>query len=196
MMLTASIQALPEGASLCSPAVGRFRAACKVGDLIAAGAPLGELEVLGRRHPVCAPALPGVECLRVEALLTARGWAPVGYGAPLLRALPWAAQGAAAGAAAASAAADAGLPADAVAIEAPIDGLFYASASPDAPPFAPEGALLQPGQVIGLIEVMKFFYEIRFENNSLGGMARVVRVVARDGVAVDAGSALLWVAPA
>ena len=48
-------------------------------------------------------------------------------------------------------------------ILSPLPGTFYRSASPDQPPFKADGADVAVGDVIGLIEVMKSFHEVRAE---------------------------------
>lgn len=45
----------------------------------------------------------------------------------------------------------------------PLPGTFYRASSPDKPPFKTDGDSVAVGDVIGLIEVMKSFHEIRAE---------------------------------
>lgn len=45
----------------------------------------------------------------------------------------------------------------------PLPGIFYHRASPDSPPFKTAGDQVTAGEVIGLIEVMKSFNEVRAE---------------------------------
>lgn len=47
------------------------------------------------------------------------------------------------------------------AIHSPLPGTFYRSSSPDTPPFKADGAAVAVGDVVGLIEVMKSFHEVR-----------------------------------
>ena len=49
------------------------------------------------------------------------------------------------------------------AIHSPLPGTFYRSASPDTPPFKADGDAVAVGDVIGLIEVMKSFHEVKSE---------------------------------
>lgn len=51
-------------------------------------------------------------------------------------------------------------------LDAPIDGTLYYAPSPDAPPFVTEGQTVHHGDIVALIEVMKFFYEIKYEGDS------------------------------
>jgi biotin carboxyl carrier protein len=48
-------------------------------------------------------------------------------------------------------------------ILSPLPGTFYRSASPDKPPYKAEGDAVAVGDVIGLVEVMKSFHEVRSE---------------------------------
>ena len=45
----------------------------------------------------------------------------------------------------------------------PLPGTFYRSSAPDKPPFKADGDTVAVGDVIGLIEVMKSFHEVRAE---------------------------------
>ncbi|MFN4128227.1 MAG: acetyl-CoA carboxylase [Paracoccaceae bacterium] len=48
-------------------------------------------------------------------------------------------------------------------IQSPLPGTFYRASSPDTPPFKADGDAVAVGDVIGLIEVMKSFHEVRSE---------------------------------
>jgi acetyl-CoA carboxylase biotin carboxyl carrier protein len=50
-----------------------------------------------------------------------------------------------------------------VQIHSPLPGTFYRSSSPDKPPFKADGDAVSVGDVIGLIEVMKSFHEVKSE---------------------------------
>jgi acetyl-CoA carboxylase biotin carboxyl carrier protein len=78
------------------------------------------------------------------------------------------------------------LPANAVL--APLTGLFYSSPSPGAQAYTSVGATITIGQVIGLIEAMKLFNEIKSDR---GG--RVVRIYPQDGDLVKAKQPLIEV---
>jgi acetyl-CoA carboxylase biotin carboxyl carrier protein len=45
-------------------------------------------------------------------------------------------------------------------IKSPFPGTFYRRPSPEADPFVSEGDRVQPGDVVGLVEIMKNFYEV------------------------------------
>lgn len=75
-------------------------------------------------------------------------------------------------------------------VKAPLTGLFYRSPSPTAQPFVQVGQTLSVGQVIGLIEAMKLFNEIR---STAAG--RVRKILADSGQLVRAHQPLLEVEP-
>lgn len=74
---------------------------------------------------------------------------------------------------------------------APLTGVFYGSPSPDAEPYVREGKPVSSGQVIGLIEAMKLFNEIK---SDVSGTVR--RIAVGDGDLVKAKQTLIEVDPA
>jgi acetyl-CoA carboxylase biotin carboxyl carrier protein len=77
------------------------------------------------------------------------------------------------------------------AIVAPLTGVYYRSPSPGAEPYLREGGPVNAGQVIGLIEAMKLFNEIK---SDVSGTVR--HIVAGDGDLVKARQTLVEVDPA
>jgi acetyl-CoA carboxylase biotin carboxyl carrier protein len=75
-------------------------------------------------------------------------------------------------------------------VKAPLTGIFYTAPSPGATPYVAVGDHVSVGQVIGLIEAMKLFNEIK---SDLAG--RVVRFVAETGGLVKAKQPLVEVEP-
>ena len=75
-------------------------------------------------------------------------------------------------------------------VKAPLTGIFYTSPSPGAMPYVSVGDHVSVGQVIGLIEAMKLFNEIK---SDLAG--RVARIVAESGSLVKAKQPLIEVDP-
>jgi biotin carboxyl carrier protein len=45
-------------------------------------------------------------------------------------------------------------------IKSPYPGTFYRRPSPDADPYVNEGDTVRPGDVVGLVEIMKNFHEV------------------------------------
>jgi acetyl-CoA carboxylase biotin carboxyl carrier protein len=76
-------------------------------------------------------------------------------------------------------------------VKAPLTGIFYRSSSPQTEPFVQVGSNVEPGDVIGLIEAMKLFNEIR---STASG--RVRRIFAENGQLIRAHQPLLEVEPA
>ena len=66
-------------------------------------------------------------------------------------------------------------------VTAPLTGIFYRSPSPQAPSFVQVGGVVSVGDVVGLIEAMKLFNEVR---STVSG--RVKRIAAENGQLVRA----------
>ena len=75
-------------------------------------------------------------------------------------------------------------------VRAPLTGIFYAAPSPASPPYVTVGHRIKVGDVIGLIEAMKLFNEIKSDQ-----AGRVVRMVAESGKLVKAKQPLIEVEP-
>jgi acetyl-CoA carboxylase biotin carboxyl carrier protein len=75
-------------------------------------------------------------------------------------------------------------------IRAPLTGIFYASPAPGSAPYVQVGGEVAIGQIIGLIEAMKLFNEIK---SDVAG--RVVKLVAESGALVKAKQPLIEVEP-
>ena len=76
-------------------------------------------------------------------------------------------------------------------IKSPIVGTFYAAASPGAPPFVKIGDLIQPGQVVRIIEAMKLMNEIEADVSG-----ELVRGLVENGQPVEYGQGLFAIRPA
>lgn len=75
-------------------------------------------------------------------------------------------------------------------VKAPLTGIFYASPAPGSGPYVQVGGEVAVGQVVGLIEAMKLFNEIK---SDLAG--RVVKVIPESGTLVKAKQPLVEVDP-
>jgi len=91
--------------------------------------------------------------------------------------------------AAATPATDAGTP-QRPAVMAPLTGIWYGSPAPGSAPYVQPGGEVAVGQVIGLIEAMKLFNEIKSDK-----AGRVVKVHAENGKLVRAKQPLIEVDP-
>ncbi len=75
-------------------------------------------------------------------------------------------------------------------VNAPLTGIFYRSATPQAASFTQVGSIVSPGDVIGLIEAMKLFNEIRSQ-----AAGKVRRIMAENGQLVRAHQPLIELEP-
>lgn len=170
---------------LRSPAVGLWRGAPAPGSLLMPGAYIGQLEVLGvlhdlvtddHAHGLVVGETPGARLARV----------PVEHGSLLLSLDP------SAGAVlAVEAEAEAGPGAGGLQFRAPSSGRFYLRPAPDKPAFVEPGSVIQEGQTVCLLEIMKTFHRISYGGAGLPKKAKVAVVVPGDGADVEAGDALL-----
>ncbi len=76
-------------------------------------------------------------------------------------------------------------------IKAPLPGTFYRRSNPDAEAYVSEGDSVQAGDVVGLIEVMKTYYEVRSEQPGV-----VERFLVDNGDPVEAGQEVVALADA
>src|SRR5438270_389833 len=67
----------------------------------------------------------------------------------------------------------------------PMVGTFYRAASPDAPPFVEAGTVVEKGQILCLIEIMKLFTTIYAER-----AGRIVQIGPNNGDLVEFGQTL------
>ena len=75
-------------------------------------------------------------------------------------------------------------------IVSPMVGTFYGAPSPKDTPYVHEGDVIQPGDRVGIVEAMKMMNEIESE---IGG--RVVKILVKNGQAVEFGQPLMIVEP-
>jgi acetyl-CoA carboxylase biotin carboxyl carrier protein len=75
-------------------------------------------------------------------------------------------------------------------IKSPLVGTFYATQSPDSPPFVEVGSKVEPQMVVCIIEAMKVMNEIKAEISGT-----IVEVLVKNGQAVEFGQALFKVKP-
>ena len=75
-------------------------------------------------------------------------------------------------------------------VTAPLVGVFYRSAAPDAESFVKEGDRVEAGQVLCILEAMKLFNEITSDYSGI-----VTRIVPENGELVSLGQELFWIEP-
>jgi oxaloacetate decarboxylase alpha subunit len=75
-------------------------------------------------------------------------------------------------------------------IKAPMVGTFYRAPSPEAPAFAEVDQVIEPGQVICIIEAMKLMNEIKSEIKG-----KVVEVLVENAEPVEYGQTMFLIEP-
>ena len=75
-------------------------------------------------------------------------------------------------------------------IKSPLPGVFYRRSDPTSEPFVAEGDQVEPGDVVGIVEIMKSFHEITSEASGT-----VTRFLVDDEGAVDIGQPLVELDP-
>ncbi|GAA4879399.1 acetyl-CoA carboxylase [Saccharopolyspora cebuensis] len=73
-------------------------------------------------------------------------------------------------------------------VNAQMPGVFYRRPAPDKEAFVEEGVVVEVGQTIGLIEVMKTFNEIKADQSG-----RISKILLEDGDEVEPGQSLFEV---
>ena len=77
-----------------------------------------------------------------------------------------------------------------VTIKSPMVGTFYASPSPDSPPYVSVNQTVTTGQVVCIVEAMKLMNEIESEFSG-----RLIKILAENGKPVEFGQDLFLIEP-
>ena len=173
-----------KNSALLAPSVGVFIPAVTEGDLVSAGQVVGTVDVLGVLRELIVPE--GVAGRVTQRIGGGRSRVPVQYGDVLL-ALSAASMEDAVAATSARTADSQG----ALSFDAPMSGRFYSRPSPTEPPFVAAGDIVQQGQTVGLLEVMKTFNRLVYQGNALPDQATVETIVPNEGDDVVRGDVIL-----
>jgi acetyl-CoA carboxylase biotin carboxyl carrier protein len=76
------------------------------------------------------------------------------------------------------------------AVRSPVSGIFFSAPSPGAAPFVQVGSMVQPDDLVCLVEVMKLFNSV-----PAGARGQVMEVRAANGKLVQRGDILVCIAP-
>ena len=71
-------------------------------------------------------------------------------------------------------------------VKSPLPGTFYRRPSPDAQPYVNEGDSVEAGDVIGLVEIMKQFHEVKADEAGV-----VAQFLVENEAPIDAGQDIL-----
>ena len=77
-----------------------------------------------------------------------------------------------------------------VEIKAPMVGTFYRAPSPEALPYVEEGQLIEPGQIICIIEAMKLMNEIKSEIKG-----KIIEILLDNAEPVEFGQPMFLIEP-
>ena len=169
---------------LLAPTVGVFTAGAREGELVSAGQVLGSIDVLGVLSELRAPE--GVDGRVTSRIGGARTRVPVQYGDPLFTisaaSMAPVMQSGVVGKKGSGAT---------LSFTAPMSGRFYSRPSPNDPPFVSAGDVVQRGQTIGLLEVMKTFNRLVYQGDALPERALVEKIVPGEGDDVVRGDVIL-----
>ncbi len=77
-----------------------------------------------------------------------------------------------------------------VEIKSPMVGTFYRAPNPEAPPYAEVGQVIEPGQVICIIEAMKLMNEIKSEIRG-----KILEILVDNAEPVEFGQSLFLIDP-
>ena len=172
---------------LGAPAVGRLTAAARPGTILGPGDAFAELRILRRNYDLVVPD--GVRGVVRDVLVGAP--AGVAYGEPLLTlAREAAAVDVGEGGGAENPGGEADIPEGMVAVRSQTDGIFYRRPAPEEPAFVEEGAAIERGKVLGLVEVMKCFNQVKAPE-----AGRVARILVTDAAEVKLNQALFLLEP-
>lgn len=186
---------------LRAPEVGLFAGALPAGSVLTPGQIAGTIETLGRARPLVVPEDVGGRIVSDPPALTR---SPVGYGEVVYELETITAGSGVVGDSRAptSAASSKSAPknsadARALVLPSPQAGRFYHRPAPGDAPFVAVGAIVEDGETVGMIEVMKTFSHVPYRAGGLlPRRARVLRAIAADGADVKRGDPLLEVEPA
>ena len=178
-----------------SPVVGRVDGVPELGVFLNPFDAVLSVDILNERHTL---RLPRDVQGRVVEIFVPRALTPVAYNDVLLRLDPQALTAGAAITRAVSGAAGAVQEAAAagmIPVTSPTEGIFYRSASPDAPAYVDMGSQVTAGSVLGLVEVMKCFNPITYGGAGYPARGEIAKILVSDAAEVHFGQPLFWVRP-
>lgn len=185
----------PDTLLVTSPIVGMADGAPKVGLFLNPFDRLITMKVLNQRYVL---RLPRDTHGRVTEVFIPNAYTPVAHGQSIARVDPRVLEagtdgsdGQAGRGITAGEAEDASL----ITIPAPSEGIFYRRPSPDSPPYVEVGSAVAAGNVLGLVEIMKCFYQITYDGPGVPPKGEVVKILAEDVSEVQFGQALFRVKP-
>ncbi len=176
-----------------SPAVGVADGIPDEGAYLNPGEGFLTMRIMGRRHVL---QLPRNVLGRISERFIDDTQTPLDYNQPLLRLSPFNETTATAGGSPSKGEQGEDVDADLIPVESPSEGVFYHRPSPDSPAYVDEGSEVTDGTVVGLVEVMKCFNQIRYGGPGLPERGTVAKVLVEDAAEVTFGQVLFLIRPA
>ncbi len=183
---TALVKKHEEGFTVHSPLVGMAQNFPSEGTLLAPGSLIGRIQVISRLYNIY---LPGNISGRVGKLSTRDKVRALDYQEKIFDLSPLGSieeSDASVGEVSLSSKASDGC----YEIKSPTDGMFYEKPSPDAAPYIQEGMVISQGKIVGLVEVMKTFNQIFFDDAYAPKKAKVVEICVGDATEITSGQTL------
>lgn len=162
-----------------SPIIGRATLTVATDDVISPGHIIGEMWRLNKRFTLKLPD----DCFgRIVLMKGCDRMMPFGYGEPMFEFEEIASYVRHDDARKSTAIKPA------ASVDAPMDGMFYLAPSPKDPPYVKVGDVIAPGQTIGLIEVMKCFYPLKYQGRE---RVKIVDIKVKSASPVSLGAPIL-----
>ena len=185
----------PDTLLVTSPVVGMADGAPTVGLFFNPFDRVIAMKVLNQRYIL---RLPQDAHGRVTEVFIPNAYTPVAYGQPIARIdtrILEAGADAAAGSRGRGGTAGEADDASLITIPAPSEGIFYHRPSPDSPPYVEVGSPVEAGNVLGLVEIMKCFYQITYDGPGLPPNGEIVKILADDASEVQFDQPLFRIKP-
>lgn len=163
-----------------APLIGRVTLSVADDSLIIPGSVVGTLDQLHDRYTLVVPE--DAPLLRVVGVESGFHQASVAYGGTILTCeVVEGGEGSASFSSKVDSEAD-------FAFKSPMAGQIYLRPSPDEPQFIEVGQTVEPGDQIGLVEVMKFFYPL--ELAAPAGRYKLLEFQVADATSIEAGTVI------
>jgi len=157
---------------------------------VVSGQVVGTLRILGRIYDLVAPEGARGYVLRCSL---EPGLHPVEFGQELFQLGAAAAMGGVAEDE--EKAQSAGLSATQIAVRSPTEGVFYRRPDPQSPAYVEVGSVVEAGNPLGLVEVMKCFNQVRYGGAGMPARARVVSIPVEDSAEIHYDQVLFVLEP-
>jgi biotin carboxyl carrier protein len=81
------------------------------------------------------------------------------------------------------------------ALSSPTDGIFYRKPNPESPAYVEEGDTIRYGKTMGLVEVMKSFNQLKYNDPDMPPQARICKILVEDAAEIKVHQPIFWLEP-